>query len=59
MMYLREANIEVLDWMPKGCDISIIEHVWAAMKDYLYNKRTKIRKQDDVWKFAKIFFYSK
>ena len=26
--FLKDENIRVLDWMPKGWDLSLIEHVW-------------------------------
>ena len=35
--FLKDENIRVLDWMPKGCDLSPIEHVWPLIKQELWN----------------------
>jgi hypothetical protein len=43
MEFLKKNSIETIEWMDKGADINIIEHVWAAMKDYLYENRRSLK----------------
>ena len=38
--------------MPKRCDISPIEYLWAFLKNYCYFPRKKIKNKDDLWKIC-------
>ena len=29
--FQRQSNIELLDWLRKGADMNVIEHIWAQM----------------------------
>ena len=46
---LESTGLEILPWIPKGCDISIIENVWALLKDHLADNVDKIKNKNDVW----------
>ena len=55
---LEEAGLEILPWIPKGCDISPIENVWAMLKDHLVDNISKIKNKKDVWEIASDYFIS-
>ena len=55
---IDEMGIEILDCIPKGCDLSPIEQVWAKLKDNLYEKRQFLKNKKDVWRYSKEYFYS-
>lgn len=58
--FLEGNGIKVLDWFPKGCDLNPIEHVWSFIKNQLYERKEKIKNQDDVFKHSnKEIFFSK
>jgi len=41
-----------LPWFSKGADINIIEHVWAAMKNYLEKNKKDIKCKEKTWQYA-------
>jgi hypothetical protein len=58
MEKFEKWNIEVIPWIPKGCDISIIENVWSLIKDHLMERIKEIKNSKDVWRITEEFFYS-
>jgi len=56
--FLEETEIELLPWFSKGADMNIIEHVCAAMKNYLEKNKKDIKCKEKTWEYAKEFFFS-
>ena len=36
-------NITVLPWIPKGCDNSIIENLWAWIENEIWDRKEEIK----------------
>jgi len=47
--WLRENEVNCIDWPPQSPDINIMENVWATLRNELFNRRDKIRNSNDVW----------
>jgi len=58
MEYLEGIDVDVLPWIPKGCDISIIENVWSPIKHKLYERSSELKSKNDVWRIASEYFMS-
>ncbi|KAL4465561.1 hypothetical protein ABPG72_014010 [Tetrahymena utriculariae] len=55
--FFENNQIQLIEWMDKGADINIIEHVWSQVKDYLYQKQDLIKNKDDVQTMASQYFF--
>ena len=55
---IDEMGIQLLDWIPKVYDLSPIEHVWAKLKDHLYEKRQFLKNKKDVLRYSKEYFHN-
>ena len=55
--WLEENNVEYLEWPAQSPDLNLIENVWAAVRNELFNRRAKIRNSDDLWTQAREIFY--
>ena len=58
MAFFREEQLEILDWMPKGCDLSIIENVWGFCKDISYQCCKEIKNKDAVYRIGREAFFN-
>ena len=43
MEFIEASGIKLLPWMPKGCDISPIENVWAWIEDRMFDRVNEIK----------------
>ncbi|KAL4500798.1 hypothetical protein ABPG72_020032 [Tetrahymena utriculariae] len=55
--YLEKINLELMEWIPKGADLSPIERIWAKLKGKLeeldYDNLTK----EELYKEIQTYFY--
>jgi hypothetical protein len=48
----------VLPWIPKGCDISPIENVWAWIEDKVFLRESEIKNRKQLYEVTTELFYS-
>ncbi len=50
--WLGQNHIKQIVWPPQSPDLSLIENVWASIKNELWNQRADINSPEDAWKKA-------
>ncbi len=52
MQLLEDKNVNVIEWPPKGADLSPIEACFREMQAQAKLKYTELLTQDELWEFV-------
>ena len=55
---MARNEVNILPWPAQSPDLNIIENVWAALKNELWNQRASIKNESDVWAKTREIFHN-
>ena len=58
MNWLKEMEIEAIEWPPQSPDLNPIENVWSILKQKLYDIKDIINSLEDLKKYIKVMFFN-